>query len=134
MSWITSLEKGDAKRTSPDPEKAKSLKESAQERLKFCDSLKITDSNASYVFTDYYESLRMLCESILIREGFKIYNHVAITDFLKDYIKREHAARIFDQSRELRNNINYYGKRIPASKAIELITKIKGVFNELLLV
>lgn len=132
MNWTDCLEKGLVRVGSKDDKKAAALQFAAESRLTFAASHNISAQNAPFVFVEYYEALRTLCEAIGAHEGVKFYNHECIGSFLKEFLHEEKASIVFDRARELRNRINYYGAPFSAPEAVKQSSDIAAVFSELL--
>ena len=56
------IKAGEIKKCAPDKEEAKSYLGSAIRRLKFIEKAKLTPEDAPYIFAEYYEAIRTLCE------------------------------------------------------------------------
>src|SRR3989338_3792090 len=74
-----------------------------------------------------YDSLRELLEALALERGYKIYNHECYTAFLKEVIEKSNVGEEFDEIRQIRNAVNYYGKRLLPEDAHKLIEKIKEI-------
>jgi hypothetical protein len=72
-----------------------------------------------------YDVIRLLLEAMTIEQGFRIYNHECYGAFL-EHLRREELATVFNECRNLRNDINYYGKTVTQEQA-------KGHIEHLLL-
>lgn len=129
--WKECLENNISIKVSPNKAKASSLTETAKERIKFIEKIKITKSNARFLFENYYSSLTEIIHSILILEGFKVNNHLCLGFYLRDILKRNDLYLIFDDCRYKRNSIVYYGKDLNFEVAKESITNIKKLIEEL---
>jgi hypothetical protein len=132
MNWEECNLKKLVKRVSPDHNLIVSLKKSSQNKIASANMLKIDETTSSSVISLYYESLREILEALALSKGFKVYNHECFTAFLKEVIKEEELANLFDRFRQIRNRINYYGKEISLIEAnnlkgeiVSLIKKIK---------
>ena len=78
-----------------------------------------------------YDSLRELLEALALSKGFKIYNHECYSAFLKEIIKDELSAEMFDEIRKLRNAINYYGKNLNGEETTDKIKEITDLRNKM---
>ena len=130
-SWKDCIDQHCALRITPDKPKAKSLTETSKERIKFIETVEVKESNANYVFENYYTSALELIHIITILNGYKIENHICLGYYIKEILKREDLFRLFDDVRQKRNSISYYGKRMTYEKAQESIEKIKILIPEL---
>ena len=129
VNWEECLELEYAKKSKSNSEYTNSLLKMADDKLVFVKSLKIDDKNSSFVFTNFYDCIRMLCEALILKKGYKIYNHKCITQFLKVVLKEEKSSRVFDACRIIRNRVSYYGKTISRSEAEKRIADIQSVYN-----
>lgn len=130
-SWKDCIDQFCALKVTPDKAKAKSLTETSKERVKFIETVEIKESNANYVFEIYYISALELMHIIAILNGYKVDNHICLGYYIKEVLKREDLFRLFDDVRQKRNSITYYGKRMTYEKAKESIEKIKTLIPEL---
>jgi hypothetical protein len=135
-SWKECIENNSVVKVSIDEERARSLIETSEERVKLIKA--ITEKNCNFVFEDYYTSLLELLQALVIVRGYKILNHVCLGYYLRDILEKEDLFRIFDDLRYKRNSLTYYGKRMEfetAKKAIErclyLIKEIKIEFENI---
>ena len=128
-SWSDCLENQSAVKVSSDNERAKSLIETAEERLELIKT--INEKNANFVFEDYYTSILELLQALVIKKGYKVTNHVCLGYYLRDILKKDDLFRIFDDCRFKRNSLIYYGKRMEFETAKNAIEKSKRLFREL---
>ena len=131
IDWEECLKLEYARKTDANNELIKSMLKLSINKMNFIKNLKIDEKNASFIFTNYYDCIRMLCESLCLKKGFKIYNHKCITNFLKTVIKEDESSRVFDTCRLIRNRINYYGKLINKTEANKRISDIKEIYSYL---
>ena len=132
MAWQNFLEEGKVRKTNKDKEKIKSLINMSDAILLSLSKIKIDNINSSMILSNYYEALRQIIESIAISYSYNIYSHEAFTCFLDEILKENLLSKKFDRFRKLRNNINYYGKKIEPeitkeakSEILELIRILK---------
>src|SRR3989344_5608159 len=129
-SWGECLNYSSAIKITPDKEKAASLVETAQDRIKF--SLKkLSEKNANYVFEGYYSSILEMLHAIVVLEGYKVNNHICLGYYLRDVLKNDELFRFFDDCRFKRNSLVYYGKRMDFETAKDAIEKAKKLMNKL---
>lgn len=129
-NWNDCLESENSVKITPDREKAKSLVETAEERIK--SSVKeINEKNANFVFEDYYSSIVEIIHSIALLEGYKISNHICLGYYIKNILNKENLFMIFDDLRYKRNSLTYYGKRMDFETAKQAIEKSKRLIKEL---
>jgi len=111
MKFEDFIAKGLVKKSSKDVSLAKSLVKTAESDLRYLKTQTINELSARKIMVNYYDTLRSILEAIAIIDGYKIYSHEAFTYLLKDK-DEEVIAKKFDRFRNIRNNINYYGKNI----------------------
>ena len=129
-SWDDCIYSNSAVKVTPDKARAKSLIETADDRIKF--SIRdLTEKTANYVFEDYYSSVLELAQALVIWNGYKINNHVCLGFFLRDVLGKEDLFRLFDDCRYKRNSLVYYGKRMDFETAKDAIEKAKKLMNQM---
>ena len=131
LNWDEYVKQGVIRKTILNKGKIKALLQIANSRLKMISYIEINEENASVVFTNYYDSLREICEALALLNGYKIYLQEPIGLFLRDILKKNIFFMKFDRFRQLRNGINYYGRTIPLKEAKETIKDIKEMINKL---
>ena len=127
--WEGCLFNQSSKRVTPDIERAKSLLETANERIR--EIAKITEKNCNFVFEDYYSSAVELLQALVFHQGYNVLNHICLGYFLRDVLKRNEMYVLFDDLRYRRNSLIYYGKRMDFESAKEAIRKSKRLIEEL---
>ncbi|HLC84425.1 MAG TPA: hypothetical protein VJH22_01385 [Candidatus Nanoarchaeia archaeon] len=125
MDWASCLRKREAKPIKPDIELAASLVNTSQNKAKSSDLLPLQKETVSSKISLSYDSVRELLESIALRQGFKIYNHVCYTGFLKEVLKENGIGEEFDELRIIRNDINYYGKEVSIEEARDVLSRLE---------
>ena len=128
-SWYDCLENNSAIRVSPDKERAKSLIETAEERISLINET--NEKNCNFVFEDYYTSILELLQALVILQGYKIINHVCLGYYLRDALERKELFVLFDDLRYKRNSLTYYGKRMDFEVAKQSIEKCNELIKEL---
>ena len=129
-SWDECLNYSSSIKMTPDKEKAKSLVETAEDRIKF--SIKgITEKTGNYIFEDYYSSILELLHALVLLDGYRVINHICLGFYLRDILKRGELFFIFDDCRFKRNSLVYYGKRMDFETAKDSIEKGKKLIKEL---
>ncbi len=108
----------------------KVLKEKADEKFKFIDSLEINNLSAETIVCDFYDILRMFLEALAMRNGFKIKNHECYCSFISEFLNLNELSIKFNYLRKIRNGINYYKKRVNAIEAKDLITDLKDAIYQ----
>jgi len=129
-SWDDCVSSYASVKTSPDKEKAKSLLETAEERLNVL-VRDLNEKTANYIFEDYYSSLLEMLHALVLLEGYKVDNHICLGYYVRDVLRKEHLFRLFDDCRFKRNSLVYYGKRMNFETAKEAIQKAKTLSQEL---
>ncbi|MEK6848824.1 MAG: hypothetical protein AABX65_04295 [Nanoarchaeota archaeon] len=127
-SWEDCLEYSVVK-TSPDPKRAESLIETSEERLGIIKE--ISEKNSNFVFEDYYTSIMELLQALVLKEGYKIPNHICLGFYLRDILKREDLFRLFDDLRYKKNSLAYYGKKMDFEISKQALESSKKLIKEL---
>ncbi|MBI2148854.1 hypothetical protein HYU23_04185 [Candidatus Woesearchaeota archaeon] len=131
MDWKECCSKRIVKDIKLDVAMINSLIESSKNKLESESILEMSKITASSKVSLVYDSLRELLEAIAIKKGYKIYNHECYTAFLKEILKDSNKGDKFDEIRKIRNDINYYGKKVLPEEAKEVILNIKNLINNL---
>jgi hypothetical protein len=76
-----------------------------------------------------YDALREYLESIALENGYKIYNHECYSAFLKEILELPNEAELFDKLRKIRNGINYYGRKVSADEAEQVVSDLKSLIT-----
>ena len=129
-SWDECLNYSSAVKITPDKEKAASLIETAQDRIKFSIK-KLSEKNANYAFEGYYSSILEIIHAIVILDGYKVNNHICLGYYLRDVLKNDELFRLFDDCRFKRNSLVYYGNKMDFETAKDSIEKAKRLIKEL---
>ena len=128
--WNDCLEFGKSFKITPDIERAKSLLETAEERIAQA-AKEIKEGNVNFVFEDYYSSIIEIIHGIVSVDGYKVLDHVCLGNYLRDVLRREDLFIIFDDLRFKRNALTYYGKKMDFETGKEAIEKSKRLVKEL---
>ena len=128
-NWNDCLENSSVRKVSIDENRAKSLTETAKERINLI--REITEKNCNFVFEDYYTSLMELLQASAFSKGLNISNHICMGFYLKDLLQREDLFIIFDDLRYKRNSLTYYGSRMDFETAKQSIENCKKIIKEL---
>ena len=131
MDWKECNNKRFVKKVSIDANLIYSLKISSKKKLESANMLDLNETTAVSIISLCYDSLRELLEALAIKKGFKIYNHECFFAFLKEIIKEEKNAVLFDKFRKIRNGINYYGKDLSYEDAKKLKDEIIDLIKEI---
>ena len=132
MDWNTCLRKQEAKPVKPDLEMALSLTKTSANKAISSQLLTLQEETAASKISLSYDSVRELLEAITLRRGYKIYNHICYTGFLKEIIKDEDLGDEFDELRRIRNEINYYGKEVSVIEAKSVLIRLETLRAKLL--
>ena len=112
-----------------DDEKISSIIKTADKRLLFIKSNKVTNENISFIVENYYEIIKELLVALLLKNGLKSSNHQClISYFYKEYPDYEFEVNLISQMSYLRNRLNYYGEVID----FEFYDKNKEEFDKLI--
>lgn len=132
MNWNACLRQREAKPIKPDTEMAASLEKTSTNKAFSSQLLELKEETVASKISLHYDSVRELLEAIALRRGFKIYNHVCYTGFLKELMKEVELAEDFDELRIIRNDINYYGKEVSVIEAAEVLKRLENLRANLL--
>lgn len=132
-SWTDCLSTYSSVKISPDKEKAKSLIETAEGRLKVV-SKEINEETVNYIFEDYYSSILELLHALVLLDGYRVDNHICLGYYLRDILKKEHLYRMFDDCRFKRNSLVYYGRRMDLETANDAIRTAERLLKELTMI
>jgi len=118
-----------------DPSKIEALKLSVKKRIEHINTIKVTQDNTSFVIENYYEAIKELLTSLLLKNGLRSKNHKClISYFYHKYKEHESSSHLIAQLHNLRNRLNYYGELIPKEfydKHIDDIKDIIGILEKL---
>ncbi len=127
-NWEDCLQ-GSARKISKDENRARSLIQTAEERINL---IKRTDKkNCNFVFEDYYTSLLEFLQASAFLNGFNIQNHICIGFYIRDFLKRQDLFILFDDVRYKRNSLIYYGDKMDFETAKQAIEKTKKLIKEI---
>ena len=129
IAWSDCLLNKSAKKITPDINRARSLMETANERISLIGN--VTEKNCNFVFEDYYTSLLELLQAMAFKRGFNVLNHICLGFYLRDILEREDLYHLFDDLRFKRNSLTYYGSRMDYETAKQAIEKCKKIISEL---
>lgn len=124
MDWRECNDKEFVKRVKIDVNLINSLLETSKEKVESNKKLELEEITASTKVSIVYDALREVLEALAIKKGFKIYNHQCFCAFLNEICKENLFSFDFDKYRKIRNQINYYGKRISVKDAKLIIREI----------
>ena len=133
MDWNSCLRRREAKRIKADEEMALSLERTSAHKAISSQLLELREETTAAKISLSYDAVRELLEAIALRNGFKIYNHVCYTSFLKEICKESDFGREFDELRVIRNDINYYGKAISIIESKQVLERLNKLRSQLLL-
>jgi|SRR3989344_2898216 len=127
MDWKECLDKRIAKNVNLDLNLINSLIKTSENKLKSSQELKMNEINASSKFSLAYDSLRELLEALVLKKGYKVYNHECYTYFIKEIIGESDKGDEFDEIRRARNEVNYYGQEITVDESSKIIESIDSL-------
>jgi uncharacterized protein (UPF0332 family) len=130
-TWNECVINNTSLKITPDKAKAKSLVETAMQRIKFTEKKTPDSEELKFVYEDYYSSMIEIIHAILSIKGYKVMNHLCLGYYLRDILKKEKLYKEFDNARIKRNNIVYYGKNTSEIILKEDIENIKKLIKEL---
>ena len=131
LSWEEYIKKGMIRKTHLNREMIYSLIKNSEDGLEFFKNIIPDDKNSAVLFKNYYDSLREVCEAIALSKEYKIYQHEAITIFLRKILEEDEISFKFDRFRVLRNGIHYYGKAISKEETSKAISDVKLIISKL---
>jgi hypothetical protein len=108
-SWNECLFNNFAIKVTPDKNKALSLIDVANGRIKF---IKRQNTDLNYVFEAYYASLIEYVHAFLIMEGYKVLNHLCLGYYIRDELNLKSEFHEYELLRRNRNNLVYYGSKL----------------------
>ncbi len=124
MDWKQCTARRIVKSIQPDIDMVRSLKASSENKFASQEKLELTSVTAGSKVSLTYDSVRELLEALALQQGYRIYNHECYTAFLKEVMQQSLLGDIFDEMRQLRNSVNYYGKEISPEEAGQEIRKM----------
>ena len=95
------------KRVSVDLELISSLKKTSKNKEISAGMLVLEDRTYASIISLYYDSLRELLEAIVLKNGFKIYNHECYVFFIDEILKDVDFSKGFDGVRRIRNGFTF---------------------------
>ena len=133
MNWQECNKRRLAKDVQLDRDLITALRKTSENKLESESKLELSDITASSKLFLAYDSLRELLEALALKHGYKIYNHECYTAFLKEILLENTKGEEFDELRQIRNSINYYGKDILQEEAKKIIERIRVLRNSILI-
>ena len=130
-TWEECLETSASLKVTPNKSKVESLINTATGRIQFLMEMNVKESNANYIFENYYSSVLELMHSLVLCHGYKVGNHICLGYYLRDILQKENIFRLFDDCRSKRNSLVYYGRKMEFETAKLSIEKCKGLITEL---
>jgi len=113
MNW-GECERNFVRSVERDEERIKSIIKKAMQRLERAKNTGISLDNVSFVVEDYYEVIKELLTSYLLKNGLRSKNHQClISYFYKENPDCEKEAVLIQQMSFFRNRLSYYGEDIP---------------------
>ena len=113
MSWRR-CELEFVRKVEVDNERIHSILNKAEQRLNRAKNTPINKENVSFIIEDYYEVIKELLTSYLLKNGLKSSNHQCLISFFYEKNKEnEREARLIQQMSFFRNRLTYYGEDVP---------------------
>lgn len=111
------------------PNRAKALFEMAEDRFKDIKNVK----KPYKIIEEYYEIIKELITAIMYFDGFKTLSHLMLVVYLKKNYKEFSSGEIIliDELRKLRNEIVYYGLKVPKEFLINKEKDINSIIKKL---
>lgn len=95
-----------------DEERITSIVETILSRMKFIESIKPANENASFIFENYYEVIKELLVALLLKKGMRSKNHQCLFTFFNKEYGYDAEVNLMLQMSYLRNRLDYYGEKI----------------------
>ncbi len=131
MTWEECIEENIIKKISYDHNLYNSLKEIASMKI---ESSKILPKKFFIIkITLLYDALREYLEMLALKHNYKIYNHECYVHFLKEILKKDYEAKLFNKIRIIRNKINYYGIKISEKESESILKEINLLIEKIIL-
>tara|TARA_Y100000310_G_C20332773_1_gene646066 strand:+ start:148 stop:567 length:420 start_codon:yes stop_codon:yes gene_type:complete len=130
-NWNECTQTGAARTVTVDQAKIKSLINTALGRIRFLDENEVKETNANYIFEGYYSSLLELLHALLLKNGYKVLNHICIGYYIRDFLSKQDLFRQFDDCRFKRNTLIYYGRKMDFIIAKEAIIKCQTLIKNI---
>ncbi len=128
-NWDVCIKDSIARSISKDVSRAKSLYETAKDRIEVITD--VTPKNCNFVFEDYYSSIMELIQAKCFIEGFNVLNHKCLGFYIRDELQRSDLFLIFDDLRYKRNSLTYYGSKMDFETAKVAIEDAKKIFIQM---
>ncbi len=130
-TWEECIESSASLKVTPNRPKIRSLIETATGRVQFLVEINIKESNANYIFENYYSSVLELMHALVLCHGYNVGNHICLGYYLRDILRNDYLFRLFDDCRSKRNSLIYYGRKMDFEIAKLGIEKSKKLITEL---
>ena len=114
--------KGLIKKTTKDTDLINSLIEMSDIKESAVKKANVDRIHVSAYVSLAYDSLREILEAICIKNEYKVISHVCLGELLRK-ILNNFDYESFDRLRWIRNNINYYGKKVDLDQGIKIINQ-----------
>lgn len=130
-TWEECLESNASLKVTPNKAKVTSLIDTATGRIQFLAETDIKESNANYIFENYYSSVLEFMHALVLLHGYKVGNHICLGYYLRDILQKQELFRLFDDCRFKRNSLVYYGRKMDFENAKSGIERCKKLITEL---
>ena len=128
MDWEECVKNNIVKDIGVDTNKINSIRKVAYEKIKSANYL--PNNHMISKITLLYDALREFLEVKALEKGFKIYNHECYGAFLKEILGKTKEADLFDEIRNIRNGINYYGRQIDEDEFLYIVENLKKLIEQ----
>lgn len=131
MDWNSCLRNRESKQIAPDREMAMALRKTSAHKEFSAKKLPLQEETIAAKISLSYDAVRELLEARALEQGFKIYNHICYTAFLREILDFAELAEEFDTLRIVRNDINYYGKDLTVGEAEAVLRRLATLLKDL---
>ena len=124
---------GKLRKRSPDIPRARSLVESCESNMRAISMVGLNSNTSTIIFRETYESLRQLGDARWWWMGYEPKDHEASMKIIQEEkISRYSKLQKLDRFREIRNEANYSGYKVPLEVTKEILAFWDDCGNELL--
>ena len=127
------VKKGDIRKRSINIPIANSLLQAAQDSATFAQSIKLTEQSSTGIFKELYDAFRQLGDAKWWLLGYEAYSHKASIELLKSAkIPSTQQIQQLSRMRDIRDDANYRGYKIPIEDTKEFLELWKKTHKELI--
>ena len=129
MNWDI-CKKEHIRKISRDKDKINAILKMCSVRLKFAKKQDIDKETASLITEDYYEIVKELLTTLLLKNGLKSDNHECLISFFKEnYPPYEYETSIIHELKNIRNRISYDGIFVEKNYLIKNKLEFEHIIN-----